>query len=137
MSQNENTVKILTNYGWFVVGRGKQRPKPYRSIFIQTKAEFAQHLRKNMTLAEKRLWLDLKPRGFLAQQIIRGYIPDFVHLQKKIVVEVDGSIHNYRKDQDARKDDQLSAAGYRVLRFTNRQVFYEINSILASIDAVL
>jgi leucyl-tRNA synthetase len=130
-------VKILTNYGWFVVGRGKGRPKPYRSIHLQTKAEFAQHLRRNMTPAEKRLWLDLKPRGFLAQQIIRGYIPDFVHLQKKIVIEVDGSIHNYRKDQDARKDDQLSAAGYQVLRFTNRKVFYQINSVLALIDAVL
>lgn len=130
-------MKILTNYGWFIAKREKKRTRPGKQVVIHTKAEFAEHLRRNLTPAEKRLWMDLKLRGLLAQQIIRGYIPDFVHPQKKIVVEVDGSIHNYRKDQDSQKDDRLVSAGYRVLRFTNRQVFYEIQSVLARIDREL
>jgi very-short-patch-repair endonuclease len=131
-------MKILTVYGWIAVkGRKPSRSISYKKIRIKTKAEFAEHLRRNMTPAEKRLWLDLKLIGFLAQQIIRGYIPDFVHPEKKILVEVDGSIHAIRKDQDSQKDDQLSAAGYRVLRFTNSQVLNENRSVLAAIRSAL
>lgn len=134
-------MKILTAYGWFPVKVKKRDRKrtggPVKHISIKNKAEFAEHLRRNMTPAEKRLWFDLKPRGFLPQQIIRGYIPDFVHSQKKLIIEVDGSVHDYLKDRDAQKDDRLSASGYKVLRFTNRQVFFEGKSVLAKVDAML
>lgn len=120
-----------------MVKQGKGRPKPFRQITIGTKAQFAEHLRRNMTPAEKRIWPDLRYRGFLSQQIIRGYIPDFVHPQRRIVIEIDGSIHNYLKDRDSQKDDRLCACGYRVLRFTNRQVFGEMGKVLACVDGAL
>lgn len=134
-------MKILTNYGWFPVKVKKRDRKrtgsPVKHVSIKNKAEYADHLRQNMTPAEKRLWFDLKPRGFLPQQIIRGYIPDFVHTKKKLIIEVDGSIHDTLQDRDAQKDDRLKASGYKVMRFTNQQVFFEGKFVLSAIDLML
>ncbi len=77
---------------------------------------------------------------FRRQHTIAGYIVDFVCLEKKLVVEIDGSYHEdseqYTRDQA--RSDTLKKLGYRVVRFTNSQVFYEreavINSILMHLE---
>ena len=59
-----------------------------------------------------------------SQTVVMGYIPDFWEPVMKVVVEVDGGIHNLRrvKRNDARKDMIFRRAGIKVFRFTNQEV---------------
>jgi len=91
-------------------------------------------LRKNMTEAEKALWAVLRGRQlsgfkFRRQHPFGYYILDFVCLESKLVVEVDGGQHGERIDYDEIRSGQLQSAGFKVLRFWN-------NEVLQSMDAV-
>jgi cyclase len=95
---------------------------------LHTVFENAKFLRNNMTDAEKVLWMHLKTGvngcKFRRQHPIGMYIADFYCHKAKLVVEVDGSIHNLaevrKKDED--KQIYLANAGYSILRFTNQEV---------------
>jgi very-short-patch-repair endonuclease len=62
--------------------------------------------------------------GFQHQAIVCGYIPDFVHFDKRVIVEIDGSIHSLpdRIEWDKKRDEVLKSRGWKVLHFTNGQV---------------
>jgi very-short-patch-repair endonuclease len=94
-------------------------------------------LRSNMTDAECALWKRL--RGcqlngckFRRQHPFGDFILDFVCLEAKLVIEVDGGQHN-GSAQDLDRDQVLENAGYRVMRFWNNQVLNEIESVVESI----
>jgi very-short-patch-repair endonuclease len=94
-------------------------------------------LRSNMTDAEFALWKRL--RGcqlngckFRRQHPFGDFILDFVCLESKLVIEVDGGQHN-GSAQDLDRDQVLENAGYRVMRFWNNQVLNEIESVVESI----
>jgi very-short-patch-repair endonuclease len=94
-------------------------------------------LRSNMTDAECALWKRL--RGcqlngckFRRQHPFGDFILDFVCLEAKLVIEVDGGQHN-ESTQDMARDQVLENAGYRVMRFWNNQVLNEIESVVESI----
>ncbi len=96
---------------------------------------FARDLRKNQTDAETKLWLLLRDRRFLGlkfkrQHSIPPYIVDFVCLEQKVIIELDGGQHvvNQQKDQDRTKF--LNSLGFQVLRFWNNDVFENIEGIL-------
>ena len=61
------------------------------------------------------------------------YIADFVCLERKLVVEVDGGQHQEQADYDSERTKILEASGYRVVRFWNSQVFEEMESVQESI----
>ncbi len=92
--------------------------------------ERADWLRAHMTLAEERLWHHLKQghptRAHLwtAQKVIGWFIVDFHCARKRLVIEVDGGYHETMEQlvKDARRDESLKKAGYRVLRVTNSDV---------------
>jgi very-short-patch-repair endonuclease len=95
----------------------------------------ARILRTNLTDAEKRLWQKLKRRQigtmkFRRQQPIGQFIVDFVCLERRLIVEVDGGQHAERRNHDAKRTSWLESRGYRVLRFWN-------NEVLASTEAVV
>lgn len=96
------------------------------------KQKFAQKLNREMTAAEWRLWYHLRTRGWKAQAIVCGYIPDFLNKPRGLIVELDGSSHNgsLRKHEDRTRDSVLERAGFTVLRFTNDQVFTDIKGVL-------
>ncbi len=90
--------------------------------------ENAKQLRKNMTAAETALWLHLRSglNGFKLrrQHPIGFYIADFYCHKVKLVIEIDGYIHN---NDDIKKVDEIRQAelekwGYTIIRFTNQQV---------------
>jgi very-short-patch-repair endonuclease len=83
------------------------------------KPKYAAALRKRMTGPERIMARLLTPLGYRAQAIVRGYIPDFAHFDKRIIVEIDGSIHAGRQRQDRQRQEHLEAAGWKVVRFTN------------------
>ena len=94
----------------------------------------ARTLRKNLTAAEQALWshLRFKQMGrckFRRQQPIGPYIVDFVCLEKKVVVEVDGGQHSEQKSDDEGRTRWLESQGFRVLRFWNNQVLEEIDTV--------
>lgn len=94
----------------------------------------ARELRKNPTEAERRLWQHLRLRQFEGykfrrQQPLGPYIVDFVCLEKKIVIEVDGGQHSTQVQYDNERTVWLAAQGFRVLRFWNNEVLGEIEMV--------
>ncbi len=98
--------------------------------------ENAKHLRKNMTEAEKVLWVYLKTGieglKFRRQHPIGLYIADFYCHQVKLIIEVDGSIHeeNNVREADVTRQKELERWGYFIMRFTNQQVMKEVENVI-------
>jgi leucyl-tRNA synthetase len=94
----------------------------------------AKDMRNNPTEAEKILWLNLKSKGldykFRQQHLIDDYIVDFVCLSKKLVIEVDGGIHDSQQEADAERTKNINEKGFKVIRFNNKEIFNNIDSVL-------
>ena len=102
----------------------------------------ARHLRRNMTDAERALWSRLRKRQLKGLQFRRQYplgrdIVDFVCLEQRLVIEVDGGQHNDQQAYDATRTSWLEAQGYRVLRFWNNDVLTQTHAVVESIAASL
>ena len=102
--------------------------------------EYAQYNRNHPTEAEALLWEYLSANGlgvrFKRQHIIGDYIADFVCLSHKLVIELDGGYHQLASQQasDVQRTQWLASMGYRVIRFTNQELFNNINKVLETID---
>ena len=100
---------------------------------------FARENRKNQTLAESVLWENIRDEAlgikFLRQHIIGDYIVDFLARSEGLIIEVDGAYHAERQqmEDDAVRTEFLQGLGYRVLRFTNGQVLFDINLVIQQI----
>ncbi|MCI0482908.1 MAG: DUF559 domain-containing protein [Candidatus Dadabacteria bacterium] len=91
-------------------------------------------MRKNLTDAEKKLWRHLRLKNiggnkFRRQQPIGKYIVDFVGLEKKLIVEVDGGQHSEEITYDNERTVWLESEGYRVLRFWNNEVLEDVEIV--------
>ena len=99
----------------------------------------AREMRKNPTEAESALWgyLSANKLGahFRRQHPIFGYIPDFVALNERIIIEVDGGYHleHEQVERDDERTAWLNQKGYVVLRFTNEEVLCDIDSVIETI----
>lgn len=87
-------------------------------------------LRNNQTPAEQALWAliknkQLSGRKFRRQVSIENYIVDFYCPEEKLVIELDGSVHNHPQiaENDQYRDERLTDLGFTVLRFENSDVF--------------
>lgn len=100
-----------------------------------------QELRNAATDAERLLWQYLRGKQlgvkFRRQHPFGDYVLDFVSLEAKLVVELDGGQHSESVPNDAERDRQLTATGFRVLRFWNNQVFRETGAVVETIMAAL
>jgi very-short-patch-repair endonuclease len=89
--------------------------------------QMRENLKNNPTKAEQTLWKFLQNKKIghkiRRQHIIDEYITDFVCLAKKVVIEIDGKIHLKQKNHDEVRTKILNESGYKVLRFTNEEVF--------------
>ncbi|MEO8773032.1 MAG: DUF559 domain-containing protein [Gelidibacter sp.] len=98
----------------------------------------AKTMRNNPTDAEKILWTHLKSKGigdkFRQQHLIDDFIVDFVCLSKKIIVEIDGSIHDAQIEADQERTKRLNDRGFEVIRFRNEEVFEDCNKVLKTIE---
>jgi len=100
-------------------------------------SKFARALRTRSTEAEKLLWSKLRGRRFdgikFKRQVpIANYVVDFVALDLKFIVEVDGGQHDERAAQDAQRTRILQEWGYHVVRFWNNEVLSNIEGVLES-----
>ncbi|MBT9312757.1 endonuclease domain-containing protein [Leptothoe kymatousa] len=101
-------------------------------------AAAAKRLRKNMTIAEQTLWTALKARQldgfkFRAQHPIGRFIVDFYCPACRLMIEIDGAIHDTQLDYDIARTEQLERYGYQVLRFTNDDVIHHLSDVLTTI----
>ncbi|MDE0558533.1 endonuclease domain-containing protein [Algoriphagus sp. NF] len=101
----------------------------------------AKELSKQMTPAEKVLWNFLKNKSlegfkFRRQHPIDKYIVDFYCHQKKLVIEVDGSIHDQlnQKEYDSGRTSVLEEFGLKVIRFRNEEVLDNFQSVIGRIS---
>ncbi len=96
----------------------------------------ARELRKNPTKAEAIFWENVRKRRFLGLRfnrqyvlsysdelnIKKHYIADFLCFEKKIIVEIDGGIHDIQKEYDQIREEDLENMGYAIIRFKNEEV---------------
>jgi very-short-patch-repair endonuclease len=100
----------------------------------------AKSLRKGQTDAEQRLWYFLRAHRFMAlkfkrQKPIGPFIADFVCLELKLIIEVDGGQHGSPTDE--RRDRWFADRGYTVLRFWNNEVLGQTEAVLEKIRLVV
>ncbi len=102
-----------------------------------------RELRKNQTKAEEILWFELRNSKlgakFKRQHSIGGYITDFYCQKYKLIIELDGEIHNKPENQeyDNVRDKYFIELGYKVLRFKNEEVEEDIEKTLGKITTYL
>jgi very-short-patch-repair endonuclease len=102
----------------------------------------AREKRHESTPAEDYLWQQLRGRQvgnakFRRQHTIGRFIVDFFCVQAKLVIEVDGEIHQYTQEEDAIRQEFIEAHGFTVLRFTNDKVLTHIHTVIQTISAYL
>ena len=100
---------------------------------------FARNNRSNQTPAEEKLWSRISKRQlngikFRRQFPIGKYIVDFYSHAKKLVIEIDGYIHDEKHEYDKNRDQYLTACGYTVLRFPNSEIGTNIETVLQEIS---
>ena len=98
----------------------------------------ARRLRRSPTDAERKLWHALRRRQaggwkFRRQHPFDSYVLDFVCLEAKLVVEVDGGQHGDSSTRDDARSAVLEMAGFRVLRFWNHDVLRDPGAVTDSI----
>ncbi len=115
----------------------KRQKKRIRALSLVQQR--ARELRQEMTPAEKTLWEQLRNRKlggfkFRRQHPLDRFIVDFYCAACKLIVEVDGDIHDLQQERDAIRTEELERQGYRLIRFRNEQVLYDLENVLAAIQ---
>ena len=101
---------------------------------------FARKLRNNSTKGEIRLWFELLRNkqmwgySFLRQRPIMNYIVDFMCKELKLIIEVDGYSHEFKYEEDVKRDEILMNEGYTTLKFSEQAVMKDINNVRRAIE---
>ncbi|MBC8052934.1 MAG: DUF559 domain-containing protein [Sphingobacteriaceae bacterium] len=103
---------------------------------------FANQNRKSMTKAEACLWKfvlskkQMKGYQFRRQRPVLNYIADFMCKELMLIIEVDGITHQWQEvaEKDIKREDELKAIGFNVLRFNDDEVLEQINAVIYRIE---
>lgn len=103
---------------------------------------YVKELRQNSTDAEKHLWYYLRARRLKGykirrQHLIYPYVVDFVCLERKLIIELDGGQHDNQHSYDEKRTAFLQTKEYLVLRFWNHEALQETDTVLNEILAAL
>lgn len=119
--------EILQDAGFFI---------PYNKKLL----ERSRDLRKNMTVAEKKLWFDVlqneRMNGykFTRQKILDNFIVDFYCSKLGLIIEVDGDSHDNTEGKDTERTNILEQYKLRVIRYTNDEVLNNISGVYADLE---
>jgi very-short-patch-repair endonuclease len=99
-------------------------------------------MRREQTPAEQVLWRHLRGRRmcnvkFRRQFSIGPYFTHFCSIERRLIVEIDGSQHADQSGDDEARTSYLASRGYRLLRFWNDQVLERTDEVLAEIENFL
>src|SRR5690606_3556983 len=99
-----------------------------------------KELRRNMTAAEAYLWKELQNRKlegrkFRRQHSINNFIVDFYCADEYLIIELDGEVHlnPTAEEKDRKREEILESSGFTVIRFENKMVFENLESVLKEI----
>jgi len=103
---------------------------------------YVKELRHNSTDAENHLWHYLRAKRlngykFRRQHLVYPYVIDFVCLEKRLIVELDGGQHAEQLSYDEKRTAFLRMKGHTVLRFWNHEALQETEAVLNEILAAL
>lgn len=127
-------------------GKGEEVRKKYmtaRPSTYKLLKKLQEQRKKQTTPAERVLWESLKTKQlsykFRKQHIIDEFIVDFVCLEKKLIIEVDGKYHETPEQEEADnlRTEILTDFGYKVIKFTNEEVIGNIDNVLENIKETL
>ncbi len=104
----------------------------------------ARKLRRESTGAENKLWSALRGRQiegakFVRQEPIGPYFADFLCRATKLVIEIDGATHETPEERrsDQRRTSFLNQVGYRVIRFSNADIYESLDHTIETIRSLL
>jgi very-short-patch-repair endonuclease/tRNA A37 threonylcarbamoyladenosine biosynthesis protein TsaE len=104
---------------------------------INSLKKISKDLRSNQTDAEEVLWECLRDSKlgykFRRQHVVGNFIADFICLPQKLVIEIDGGIHNRLRERDAERTQIFYALGFKVVRFTNEEVKKNVGLVVERI----
>jgi len=112
--------------------------------------EIVKKLRNNPTQEEKMLWEELKNKKLAGEKFLRQhpifydrnmidhrfFVADFYCARKKLVIELDGKIHEYQKERDNWRDEIIESKGIKIIRIKNEEL-KEIDSVLNKIKQAI
>ena len=89
--------------------------------------EYARKLRNNSTLSEILLWNEIKNQKILGykferQKIIKNYIVDFFCYELMLVIEIDGSTHDYKREKDEKRQYEIEKLGIKFIRYSDLDI---------------
>jgi very-short-patch-repair endonuclease len=100
----------------------------------------AAELRRNMTKAEKLLWQELRSKKILnltfrRQHPVNMFIADFYCHKARLVIEIDGSIHEIEgnREKDKGREDEFEKFGIKTIRFTNDEIYESMDRVIEGI----
>ncbi len=101
--------------------------------------EFVKHLRRKQTTAEARLWTQLRRKKMMGYKFRRQvpidyFIVDFICFEARLIIEVDGEIHKFQQEYDRSREQYLVEQKFSILRFTNQEVFDDLERVLDCIQ---
>jgi very-short-patch-repair endonuclease len=107
-------------------------------FMVKEPRQFARNLCKVPTSAEDVLWQALRGRRFHGLKFKRqvpvlSYTVDFLCFERKLVVELDGKQHDWFAEYDTRRTEEIERHGFALLRFSNREVLNDLDSVLMRI----
>jgi len=113
-----------------------------RNRFVYTAlSPVAAAMRKEPTLAERKLWNELRNKKlgvkFRRQHLIDQFIVDFYCIELGLIIEVDGGIHKKQQRADLEREQALEALGCSIIRFDNQTVEKELPEIIIQIKEVI
>ncbi len=99
-----------------------------------------REMRKDPTNAENILWQELRRHKlnrlkFRRQHSIDRFVVDFYCRDKKLIIEVDGEIHDFQKENDSLRQEFLEELGYAVLRIKNEEIIDDLKKVLEKIKS--
>lgn len=102
----------------------------------------ARQMRHKPTPAEDEFWQRVRNRRvvgakFRRQYAIERFIVDFICLEFKLIIEIDGEIHTQQREYDTIRQEFLESQEFRVLRFTNEAVLTSLDEVVEAISAYI
>jgi very-short-patch-repair endonuclease len=104
---------------------------------------FAKELRERETRSEQMLWEVLRDKKFMnlkfrRQHPISKYIADFYNHELKIVIELDGKIHDEQEQikYDIERDNYLKSQNIKVIRIRNEQIMLNMEEVLNTLETI-
>jgi very-short-patch-repair endonuclease len=116
-----------------------------KTMYFRAKSDTfqaARIVRKNMTISEKLLWEKLKGKQinglrFRRQHPIEFFIADFYCHEIRLVVEIDGEVHNENQEYDDGRSAEMEKFDIKIIRFNNDEVENDIEKIISEIKSIV